>query len=129
LASANSYDVPAHPLQTSIDVPSLAPNAEITVFPWKEPAELKERTINRVRNFLVAHPDARRCAINPITFPLGSVEFSDYTQWPSRRNSLMLSVSCRSAIVRDEICYRLLVGNSRDIAPIATQCGAFGATS
>jgi hypothetical protein len=26
-------DVPAHPLQTLIDVASLAPNAEITVFP------------------------------------------------------------------------------------------------
>jgi hypothetical protein len=26
--------------------------AEITVFPWKEPAELKQRTINRVRRFL-----------------------------------------------------------------------------
>ena len=34
-------DVPGHPLQTSIDVASLAPNAEITVFPWKEPEELK----------------------------------------------------------------------------------------
>ncbi len=45
-------DTPAHPLQTSIDVASLAPNAEITVFPWKEPAELKARTINQVRDFL-----------------------------------------------------------------------------
>jgi len=48
-------DTPAHPLQTSIDVASLAPNAEITVFPWREPPELKERTISRVRNFLSAH--------------------------------------------------------------------------
>ena len=48
-------DVPAHPLQTSIDVASLAPNAEITVFPWKEPAELKERTIDRARRFLRAN--------------------------------------------------------------------------
>jgi pimeloyl-ACP methyl ester carboxylesterase len=45
-------DVPSHPLQTSIDVASLAPNAEITVFPWKEPAELKQRTVERVRKFL-----------------------------------------------------------------------------
>jgi pimeloyl-ACP methyl ester carboxylesterase len=45
-------DVPSHPLQTSIDVASLAPNAEITVFPWKEPSELKQRTIDRVRKFL-----------------------------------------------------------------------------
>jgi len=26
-------DIPGHPLQTSIDVASLAPNAQITVFP------------------------------------------------------------------------------------------------
>ena len=48
-------DVPAHPLQTSIDIASLAPNAEITVFPWKEPPELKARTINRARTFLKRH--------------------------------------------------------------------------
>jgi hypothetical protein len=56
-------DIPAHPLQTSIDVASLAPNAEITVFPWKEPAELRERTINRVRNFLKTHIPMRAAAI------------------------------------------------------------------
>ena len=33
---------------------SLAPKAEITVYPWKEPPELKERTIDRVRTFLKA---------------------------------------------------------------------------
>ena len=45
-------DVPAHPMQTSIEVASLCPNAEITVYPWKEPADLKARTINRARTFL-----------------------------------------------------------------------------
>src|SRR5262250_3366508 len=45
-------DVTAHPLQVSIDIASLAPNAEITVFPWKDPPELKARTINRARTFL-----------------------------------------------------------------------------
>lgn len=49
----------AHPHQSSVDVASLCPNAEITVFPWKEPAELKARTINRVRTFLRAHQPAR----------------------------------------------------------------------
>ena len=48
-------DTTAHPLQVSIDIASLAPNAEITVFPWKEPAELKARTINRARTFLKRH--------------------------------------------------------------------------
>jgi hypothetical protein len=37
-------DVPAHPPQTSVDIASLAPNAQITVYPWKEPPELKART-------------------------------------------------------------------------------------
>jgi pimeloyl-ACP methyl ester carboxylesterase len=45
-------DVDAHPLLASIDVASLCPNAEITVFPWKEQPELKARTINRARTFL-----------------------------------------------------------------------------
>lgn len=52
-------DTPAHPHQTSVDVASLAPNAEITVFPWKSPPELKERTIERVRRFLRTHCPAR----------------------------------------------------------------------
>jgi pimeloyl-ACP methyl ester carboxylesterase len=51
-------DITAHPLQVSIDIASLAPNAEITVFPWKEPAELKARTINRARTFLKRHQTA-----------------------------------------------------------------------
>jgi pimeloyl-ACP methyl ester carboxylesterase len=55
-------DTPAHPLQTSIDVASLAPNAEITVFPWREPEDLKERTIDRVRRFLKAQIPLRAAA-------------------------------------------------------------------
>jgi hypothetical protein len=51
-------DVTAHPLQVSIDIASLAPNAEITVFPWKEPPELKARTVNRARTFLKQHQAA-----------------------------------------------------------------------
>jgi pimeloyl-ACP methyl ester carboxylesterase len=51
-------DVTAHPLQVAIDIASLAPNAEITVFPWKEPPELKARTINRARAFLKRHQTA-----------------------------------------------------------------------
>jgi len=51
-------DITAHPLQISIDIASLAPNAEITVFPWKEPPDLKARTINRARTFLKRHQTA-----------------------------------------------------------------------
>lgn len=48
-------DTPAHAYQTAVDVASLAPNAEVTVYPWKDPPELKARTINRVRTFLKTH--------------------------------------------------------------------------
>jgi pimeloyl-ACP methyl ester carboxylesterase len=48
-------DTDAHAYQTSVDIASLAPNAEVTVYPWNKPPELKARTINRARNFLRAH--------------------------------------------------------------------------
>jgi pimeloyl-ACP methyl ester carboxylesterase len=51
-------NVDAHPLVASIDVASLCPNAEITVFPWKDPPELKARTIARARDFLKRHQTA-----------------------------------------------------------------------
>jgi hypothetical protein len=52
-------DTPSHPLQTSVDVAALAPKAQSTVFPWREPAELKARTIGQVRGFLRAHQSMR----------------------------------------------------------------------
>ncbi len=51
-------DTAAHAYQVGIDVASLAPNADISVYPWKDPPELKARTIKRVRNFLKAHQTA-----------------------------------------------------------------------
>lgn len=51
-------ETPAHPLQASIEVASLCPNAEITVFPWRDPPELKARAIRRVRSFLDAQQPA-----------------------------------------------------------------------
>jgi pimeloyl-ACP methyl ester carboxylesterase len=48
-------DTAAHAYQVAIDVASLAPKADISVYPWKDPPELKARTINRVRTFLKAH--------------------------------------------------------------------------
>jgi pimeloyl-ACP methyl ester carboxylesterase len=48
-------DTPFHPYQTSMDVAALAPKAEVTVYPWREPKELLDQTINQVREFLRAH--------------------------------------------------------------------------
>lgn len=55
-------ETPSHPHQTSIDIAALCPNAEITVFPWKEPADLKARTIDRVRRFLKAQVPMMKAA-------------------------------------------------------------------
>jgi hypothetical protein len=55
-------DTPSHPLQTSIDVASLAPNSDITVFPWREPEELRQRVISKVRGFLKAHVPMKAAA-------------------------------------------------------------------
>ncbi|MEA2939233.1 MAG: hypothetical protein QOC56_2737 [Alphaproteobacteria bacterium] len=51
-------DTAAHAYQASVDIASLAPNAEVTVYPWKDPPELKARTIDRARKFLKAHVPA-----------------------------------------------------------------------
>jgi len=48
-------DSPAHPYPVSMAIASLCPNAEVTVYPWKEPTELKARTVNRARSFLKGH--------------------------------------------------------------------------
>jgi pimeloyl-ACP methyl ester carboxylesterase len=48
-------DTPGHPYQVSVDIASLAPNAEATVYPWTDPPDLKARTIQEMRTFLKAH--------------------------------------------------------------------------
>jgi hypothetical protein len=37
---------------------ALAPKAEVTVYPWKEQKDVLARTINQVRDFLLAHQPA-----------------------------------------------------------------------
>ena len=48
-------DSPAHPLQTSLDVIALAPDVEKSPFPWREPPELLDSTIDQTRSFLRRH--------------------------------------------------------------------------
>ena len=48
-------DTPAHPYQTSVDIAALAPKAQSTAFPWREPKDLLEKTIDQVRAFLRSH--------------------------------------------------------------------------
>jgi pimeloyl-ACP methyl ester carboxylesterase len=48
-------DVPAHPYQTCVDVLELAPNSQVTIYPWKDTPELKAQAVEQARAFLKAH--------------------------------------------------------------------------
>jgi len=51
-------DIPAHPYKTAMEAAMLAPNAELSMFPWKEPKERIPLAIRQIRSFLRAHRTA-----------------------------------------------------------------------
>ena len=48
-------DVPAHPYKVAMEVASLAPNAEVTIYPWKDSPEHIDQVVEHARRFLKAH--------------------------------------------------------------------------
>jgi pimeloyl-ACP methyl ester carboxylesterase len=48
-------DVPAHPLAVAMETAMLAPKAEVSIFPWKEPKERIPLAVRQIRSFLRAH--------------------------------------------------------------------------
>ena len=48
-------DIPAHPYKTAMEAAMLAPNAEVSMFPWKEPKERIPLAVRQIRSFLRAH--------------------------------------------------------------------------
>jgi hypothetical protein len=42
-----------------MDLVALATKAQVTVYPWKESEDVFAKTINQVRDFLLAHQPAR----------------------------------------------------------------------
>jgi pimeloyl-ACP methyl ester carboxylesterase len=51
-------DIPAHPYKVAMEAAMLAPNAEVSMFPWKEPKERIPLAVRQIRSFLRAHrPD------------------------------------------------------------------------
>jgi len=51
-------DIPAHPYKVAMEAAMLAPNAEVSMFPWKEPKERIPLAIRQIRSFLRAHRPA-----------------------------------------------------------------------
>ena len=48
-------DVPAHPYAVAMEAAMLAPKAEVSMFPWKEPKERIPLAVRQIRSFLRAH--------------------------------------------------------------------------
>jgi pimeloyl-ACP methyl ester carboxylesterase len=54
-------DIPAHPYAVAMEAAMLAPNAEVSMFPWKEPKERIPLAVRQIHSFLRAHhPDRPR---------------------------------------------------------------------
>ena len=51
-------DIPAHPYAVAMETAMLAPKAEVSMFPWKEPKERIPLAVRQVRSFLRAHRPA-----------------------------------------------------------------------
>ena len=51
-------DVPAHPYAVAMEIARLAPNAEVSIYPWKETKEQIAEALRHVRTFLRAHQPA-----------------------------------------------------------------------
>jgi len=48
-------DVPAHPYAVAMEAAMLAPNAEVSIFPWKQPKERIPLAVRQIRSFMMAH--------------------------------------------------------------------------
>jgi pimeloyl-ACP methyl ester carboxylesterase len=53
-------DIPQHPYAVAMETAMLAPNAEVSMFPWKEPKERIPLAVRQIRSFLRAHRVASR---------------------------------------------------------------------
>jgi pimeloyl-ACP methyl ester carboxylesterase len=51
-------DIPAHPYAVAMEAAMLAPRAEVSMFPWKEPKERIPLAVRQIRSFLRAHRPA-----------------------------------------------------------------------
>jgi len=51
-------DIPAHPYKVAMEAAMLAPNAEVSMFPWKEPKERIPLAVRQIHSFLRAHRPA-----------------------------------------------------------------------
>ena len=51
-------DIPPHPYAVAMEAAMLAPNAEVSMFPWKQPKERIPLAVRQIHSFLRAHRPA-----------------------------------------------------------------------
>ena len=51
-------DIPAHPYAVAMEAAMLAPKAEVSMYPWKDPKERIPLAVRQIRSFLQAHRPA-----------------------------------------------------------------------
>jgi pimeloyl-ACP methyl ester carboxylesterase len=51
-------DIPAHPYAVAMEAAMLAPKAEVSMFPWKDPKDRIPLAVRQIRSFLRAHRSA-----------------------------------------------------------------------
>ena len=51
-------DIPAHPYAVAMESAMLAPNSEVSIYPWKEPRERVPLAVRHIRSFMRAHRPA-----------------------------------------------------------------------
>ena len=56
-------DIPAHPYAVAMEAAMLAPTAEVSMSPWKEPKERIPLAVRQIRSFLRAHRPVETAAL------------------------------------------------------------------
>ena len=51
-------DIVAHPYAVAMEAAMLAPNAQVSMYPWKEPKERIPLAVRHIRSFMRAHRPA-----------------------------------------------------------------------
>ena len=54
-------DIPPHPYAVAMEVAMLAPQSEVSLYPWKDPKERVPLAVRHIRSFLRAHQQWPRC--------------------------------------------------------------------
>ena len=58
-------DVPAHPYAVAMESARLAPNSQVSLYPWKEPKELVPLAVRHIRTFLRVNRPATAAQLRP----------------------------------------------------------------